>query len=784
MGKKIKEGNNRPDENGDSSTNTENANDHNVENLPPSVSSNDSSDNGSSSRRRNSNPNADENENNNLRRRRPPTNLSSTPTHRPGHYHDGGKNVRGRGGGEGKLAQFNSNASRASRDTMSTASVTVGSLGTASMMGGLGLGVGGRAMGIGSGGGSRRRGGRRRSNNGRPTSRNMFNRQLQLLATTSGGSVIMFLFFFLNIFAFSALMMGFASTLMIFYTMYNYATYVLGQGDGALFDLLPSGVQEYLSNTSLHEAMTSNESFLENRWYLLYFIPGLTPEQINAMVNRLPERHRNMAHGPGGAARLFLPDSMYRLITPPNARSSPAPATTPSLIAGQEQQSHPQQSLMLTDGLTNRTESLRASQSGQHQLQPVGSIPLDNHVDPSLTVIIEDDDEDLEEEEVTMQDAFQGLLHSARALVTGGNNEQQLGASGEIESDISYDDDHLVQHDMSWDSQQEPRNGSRGGAEITYTASNETDGFVSHATSNSNIISRDDMRDMSWDDSHDEIDIDEVCDNHSAEEVQVEVSVDLDDDSDASDLGLDIEESDFFGGMNDGQLNRLARYIRLPFGGGGADQSNEGQREELEGSPIRIYETERRQSQQQRQDSQTGRSSQRRPSPQLRVPPGNIPPSTVVARTRHIPPLSSLPFIPQVNDEDEQTIQTLEEQQEIESDILNEAISTMINNYANTATTSAMSVASSIIETVAPTVIRLGASLSSISSIGLLGFYSSTRMNPINIGGRRLSTNARTERNIISGLASTIVFGAFSVGTAYAARSYMRRTYGLTTATS
>eukprot|EP01083_Nonionella_stella_P026908 74063_1 len=630
----------------------------------------------------------------------------------------------------------------------------------------------------------------------------MFNRQLQLLATMSGGSVIMFLFFFLNIFAFSALIMGFASTLMMFYTMYNYATYVLGQGDGALFDLLPSGVQEYLSNTSLHEAMTSNESFLENRWYLLYFIPGLTPEQINAMVNRLPERHRNMAHGSGGAARLFLPDSMYRLITPPNARASPVPTTTPPLIVGQAQQSHPQQALMLTDGLTNRIESLRASQPEQHQLQPGGSISLDNHVDPSLTVIIENDDEDLEEEEVTMQDAFQGLLHSARALVTGGNDGQQLGTSGEIESDMSYDDDdlisehgqghHFVQHDMSWDSQQEPRNGSRGVAEITYTASNETDGFVSHATSNSNAISREDMRDMSWDDSHDEADLDEECYDHSAEEVQVEVTVDLDDDSDASsDLGLDIEESDFFGGMHDGQLNRLARYIRLPFGGGGggADQSIEGQREESQGSAIRIDETDRRQSQRQRQDSQTRRSSRRRPSPQERVLPDDIPPSTVVARTRHIPPLSSLPFIPQVNDEDEHTIQTLEEQQDIESDILNEAISTMINNYTNTATASAMSVASSIIESVTPTVIRLGASLSSISSIGLLGFYSSTRMNPTNImgrtiGGRRLSTNARTERNIISGLASTIVFGAFSVGTAYAARSYMRRTYSSTTATS
>jgi len=92
----------------------------------------------------------------------------------------------------------------------------------------------------------------------------------------------MFLLFFLNFFAFAALIIGLSSTSMLAYTAYIYFLHILNGGDGTLFDYLPESMQNYLTNTSLHQAMTDDSSFLENRWYLLYLIPGLTPEQINS----------------------------------------------------------------------------------------------------------------------------------------------------------------------------------------------------------------------------------------------------------------------------------------------------------------------------------------------------------------------------------------------------------------------------------------------------------------------------------------------------------------------
>jgi len=60
--------------------------------------------------------------------------------------------------------------------------------------------------------------------------------------------------------------------------------------------------------------LTDNSGYMENRFLLLYFIPGLTPEQILGMVNRLPQRHRDLVLGPGGVARMLLPPSINNRI--------------------------------------------------------------------------------------------------------------------------------------------------------------------------------------------------------------------------------------------------------------------------------------------------------------------------------------------------------------------------------------------------------------------------------------------------------------------------------------
>ena len=105
--------------------------------------------------------------------------------------------------------------------------------------------------------------GDRRQNPSLKDSRSLFTRQLQILACISAASIVLFLLFLLPTAAFLALVVGVASMLMLCNTIYNYAMFLLDQDqdDGALFDFLPASVQEYLCNTSMHEAMTNEDGY-------------------------------------------------------------------------------------------------------------------------------------------------------------------------------------------------------------------------------------------------------------------------------------------------------------------------------------------------------------------------------------------------------------------------------------------------------------------------------------------------------------------------------------------
>lgn len=497
----------------------------------------------------------------------------------------------------------------------------------------------------------------------RRAQRQLFNRQLQLLASISGGSVVMFLFFFLNFFAFSAIIIGVSSTSMLFYTMYAYIMQVLSEGDGALFDFLPESAQNYLMNTSLHEAMTDDSNFLENRWYLLYFIPGLTPEQVSSMVARLPARHREMAHGPGGIARLALPDSVFRLIAPPNAiggdgqsHVNPPPGTRTRGIGGSGQQGHV---LRITDGE-----------------EPV--------VLPVIEEIGSSEEEDLEEE-VTMQDAVRGIIGNARAIIGVGDNTPEINAAN------------------TDDSQQT------------------------------------DFNDLHWGDSND---------TDRMENTRVEVHIVDDSDSETSDLGLDVSTDAFSGGMSDGQLSRLGRMLGL------------------------------------RRPPSEEQSTP--PSPPNRSRQIQLPASVTASRAIDIShSLSDLPNLPSndsgegVEEEDEATI---EEQQLVEGDLINEAISTMFNNLTTNASDTIINTTVSVVESVTPTMIRTGTRLSSIASVGLLGMFASSNMQPISVMGRTVGGSSsrrlgegRGEGLVMRGLLSTLVMGGISVGSAYATRFFTRR---------
>jgi uncharacterized membrane protein len=77
---------------------------------------------------------------------------------------------------------------------------------------------------------------------------------------------------------------------------YEYRRALQGRGLG---DLLPESWYNQLVNVSFHEFMTDTTFVQENQHFMLYFIPGISREQLGDYVDRLVPRHRRALHRPG-----------------------------------------------------------------------------------------------------------------------------------------------------------------------------------------------------------------------------------------------------------------------------------------------------------------------------------------------------------------------------------------------------------------------------------------------------------------------------------------------------
>lgn len=77
-------------------------------------------------------------------------------------------------------------------------------------------------------------------------------------------------------------------------------------------EYLPESVVEQLTHTSFHDWMTDGTFWTENQHFFLYFIPGVSVEQLNAYVNRLVPRHRDVLRREGLGN--FLGDGFMRLL--------------------------------------------------------------------------------------------------------------------------------------------------------------------------------------------------------------------------------------------------------------------------------------------------------------------------------------------------------------------------------------------------------------------------------------------------------------------------------------
>jgi len=162
----------------------------------------------------------------------------------------------------------------------------------------------------------RQRRGNRNQRNQTPTA---VLRQLQAMSSTLGVSFGLFLLFYLNLpalfFLMTTLAVG-ALTAMIGY-QYLILQYNAVLSSGGFIQFLPEGVQESLRDalegTTLHQWMTDPAFFMEYRYLALYFIPGLDADQLNALVDRLPERHRRVLRRPGYMSSV-TPASVRRVL--------------------------------------------------------------------------------------------------------------------------------------------------------------------------------------------------------------------------------------------------------------------------------------------------------------------------------------------------------------------------------------------------------------------------------------------------------------------------------------
>jgi hypothetical protein len=161
--------------------------------------------------------------------------------------------------------------------------------------------------------------------------RNILDQQVYMLGLLSAGSFGSFLFLLLPYSALLALGLFLLSTWALVFTFYRikileWNNIIQGRGIG---DYLPASIYEQLTSTTLHEWMTDSTFFNEYRHLLLYFIPGITQEQLDAYLARLHPRHVQSLDRPGLGH--FLGDEFMRIVMG-ESRWPPAESTSRRLV--------------------------------------------------------------------------------------------------------------------------------------------------------------------------------------------------------------------------------------------------------------------------------------------------------------------------------------------------------------------------------------------------------------------------------------------------------------------
>ena len=125
--------------------------------------------------------------------------------------------------------------------------------------------------------------------------------QTMQLGIASGATLVAITVTFVPLQLLVGMLIFFTMMIGLLYTLYQramleYQNVVTGRGLG---DYLPPNLYDQLANISFHDWMVNGTWIQDHQQYALYFIPGLTNEQLNAYVERLQPRHRRELRQPG-----------------------------------------------------------------------------------------------------------------------------------------------------------------------------------------------------------------------------------------------------------------------------------------------------------------------------------------------------------------------------------------------------------------------------------------------------------------------------------------------------
>ncbi|KAL7430246.1 hypothetical protein ACHAXH_001290, partial [Discostella pseudostelligera] len=180
--------------------------------------------------------------------------------------------------------------------------------------------------------------------------------QIILLLGSSGLGLILFLFYALPLVAFLSLVLMVSSmgALLPVAISFVRARYEMEMEHPlGLVRYLPDSLRVFLTETTLHEFMADTTLFMETRYLLMYFIPGLSPEQLMEYIHRLPPRHREALLQPGlGRLMPSVMESLMRIDNTNNVRGQYDLDNLETLLVG----SHGDDAASSASGLTIERE--------------------------------------------------------------------------------------------------------------------------------------------------------------------------------------------------------------------------------------------------------------------------------------------------------------------------------------------------------------------------------------------------------------------------------------------